>query len=75
VTSRRQDAENVEPLMYATPWFMTLFTTTLPWATVLRIWDMFYCEGCRVLLQIALAIMTLHAGAPRPRARLPLPVP
>lgn len=28
---------------------------------MLRIWDMFFCEGERVLLQVALAIMTIHA--------------
>lgn len=26
-------------------WFMCLYCRTLPWPTVLRIWDMFLCEG------------------------------
>lgn len=30
---------------------------TLPWACVLRIWDMFMCEGVKVLFRVALVIM------------------
>lgn len=36
---------------------MTLFTTTLPWASVLRVWDMFYFEGVNLFYRIGLAIM------------------
>jgi hypothetical protein len=32
-------------MMYCTPWFMTLFATTLPWTSVIRIWDIFFFEG------------------------------
>lgn len=28
-----------------TEWFMCIFARTLPWASVLRVWDMFFCEG------------------------------
>jgi hypothetical protein len=31
--------------MYVTQWFLTLFTMALPWATVLRVWDVFYLGG------------------------------
>uniref|UniRef100_UPI00398E5E9D TBC1 domain family member 10A-like n=1 Tax=Pristiophorus japonicus TaxID=55135 RepID=UPI00398E5E9D len=34
----------VDPLLYMTEWFMCLFSRTLPWATVLRVWDMFFSE-------------------------------
>ncbi|CAJ0926132.1 11071_t:CDS:10 [Entrophospora sp. SA101] len=51
-------AENdVIPLIYVTQWFMTLFTMTLPWASVLRVWDMFYFEGVNLFYRIGLAIM------------------
>lgn len=36
---------NLEPIMYMTEWFMCAFSRTLPWASVLRVWDMFLCEG------------------------------
>jgi hypothetical protein len=26
-------------------WFMCIYTRTLPWSSVLRVWDMFFCEG------------------------------
>ncbi|CAG8519736.1 12364_t:CDS:10 [Funneliformis caledonium] len=51
-------AENdILPLMYITQWFMTIFTMTLPWASVLRVWDIFYFEGVKLFFRIGLAIM------------------
>ena len=50
---------DVPPLIYMTPWFMTLYTMALPWPTVLRIWDMFYADGIKVLFRIGLAILDL----------------
>ncbi|KAK4805129.1 hypothetical protein QYF61_008891, partial [Mycteria americana] len=35
----------VEPVLYLTEWFMCIFARSLPWAAVLRVWDMFFCEG------------------------------
>ncbi len=40
-----QKKQRIEPILYMTEWFMCLFSRTLPWATVLRVWDMFFCEG------------------------------
>ncbi|CAI2174306.1 15608_t:CDS:10 [Funneliformis geosporum] len=51
-------AENdILPLMYITQWFMTIFTMALPWASVLRVWDIFYFEGVKLFFRIGLAIM------------------
>ncbi|XP_071094211.1 TBC1 domain family member 10B-like [Haliotis cracherodii] len=56
--------QRVEPIMYMTEWFMCVFTRNLPWACVLRIWDMFLCEGVKVMFRIALVLikMTLSGG-------------
>ncbi|KAJ1654137.1 hypothetical protein IWQ61_005883 [Dispira simplex] len=48
---------DITPLMYVTQWFMTLFTMTLPWPSVLRVWDWFYLKGPKILFRIGLAIM------------------
>jgi len=40
-----QDSTGADARMYTTPWFMTVFFTSLPWTTVVRIWDAFFCEG------------------------------
>lgn len=40
-----QKKQGVISLMYITKWFLTMYTTTLPWEIVLRIWDLFYSEG------------------------------
>ncbi|KNC49898.1 TBC1 domain family member 10B [Thecamonas trahens ATCC 50062] len=42
--------------LYATPWFMTLFTGALPGAHCVRILDAFLAEGKKILFRIALAL-------------------
>eukprot|EP00040_Diaphanoeca_grandis_P028324 m.163829 g.163829 ORF g.163829 m.163829 type:complete len:544 (+) comp31307_c0_seq1:262-1893(+) len=52
---------DLEPLLYFTDWFMCAFVKTLPWQTVLRVWDMFLFEGQKILYRAALAILHLSA--------------
>ena len=40
--------QKIDPLLYMTEWFMCAFARTLPWSSVLRVWDMFFCEGTRL---------------------------
>ncbi|KAI8090325.1 rab-GTPase-TBC domain-containing protein [Thamnidium elegans] len=56
-----QHLENndVLPIMYIAQWFLTAFTMTLPWDTVLRVWDAFYFEGIKVFYRVSLAIMEI----------------
>lgn len=48
----------IDPILYMTEWFMCIFSRTLPWACVLRVWDMFFCEGTL----LALARLRLNEG-------------
>ena len=50
-------AQGIEPILYMTEWFLCAFTRTLPWPTVLRIWDMFMCEGIKVLFKVGLVLL------------------
>ncbi|XP_072293876.1 uncharacterized protein tbc1d10c [Eucyclogobius newberryi] len=52
----------VEPLMFATDWLMCLFTRHLPFNTLLRVWDLFFCYGIRVLLQVAVVLVQRVLG-------------
>ncbi|CEG73143.1 hypothetical protein RMATCC62417_08579 [Rhizopus microsporus] len=56
-----QHLENndVLPIMYIAQWFLTAFTMTLPWESVLRVWDAFYFEGIKVFYRVSLAIMDI----------------
>ena len=38
---------------------MSMYSRTLPWPTVLRIWDMFFFEGVKVLFKVALTVLSL----------------
>ncbi|XP_013380017.1 TBC1 domain family member 10B-like [Lingula anatina] len=44
-TYKHLKKQKVDPILYMTEWFMCVFTRTLPWSSVLRVWDMFFCEG------------------------------
>jgi hypothetical protein len=45
--------------MYASSWFLTLFTTALPLPVACRIMDVFLAEGMEVIFKVALALLTL----------------
>lgn len=47
----------IDPVLYMFEWFMCLFVRNLPWGTVLRIWDMFLCEGIVVIFKAAIVIL------------------
>ncbi|CAG8681576.1 6194_t:CDS:2, partial [Dentiscutata heterogama] len=49
--------ESVDPILYIPKWFLTIFTMVLPWASVLRVWDVFYFEGVKLFFRIGLAIL------------------
>lgn len=42
--------QRIDPIYYMTEWFMCAFARTLPWSTVLRVLDMFFCEGPQFFL-------------------------
>nr|XP_027218012.1 ecotropic viral integration site 5 ortholog-like [Penaeus vannamei] len=45
--------------MYASSWFLTLFSTTLPQPLACRVMDSFLVDGIEVIFRIALACLTL----------------
>jgi len=49
----------IEPIMFLPGWMLPLFVRTLPWATLLRVWDMFLCYGYLFLLRTAVAVVCL----------------
>ncbi|XP_071850227.1 uncharacterized protein [Apostichopus japonicus] len=52
----------IDPILYMTEWFMCIFSRTLPWSSVLRVWDMFLFEGIKVLFRVSLVILTYTLG-------------
>ena len=53
------DKQDMIPLLYFTDWFMCCYVKTLPWGTVLRVWDMFFFEGDKIFLRVALAVLSM----------------
>ncbi|XP_016311567.1 uncharacterized protein LOC107665268 [Sinocyclocheilus anshuiensis] len=59
--------QGVEPLMFATDWLMCLYSRHLPFDTLLRVWDLFFCCGVRVLFQVAVVLVRRCLGEGRLR--------
>ncbi|CAO3647372.1 unnamed protein product [Mucor hiemalis] len=57
VIHRHMENEGVTPSMYASQWFITLFSYRCPIELSFRVIDMLLVEGTQVLIQIALAII------------------
>jgi TBC1 domain family member 10 len=53
------DTFGVDHAMYASQWFMTLFSYSFPFDVVMRVWDMFLFEGWKVVYRVALAVLKL----------------
>ncbi|GFR92110.1 TBC1 domain family member 10A-like [Elysia marginata] len=49
--------QHIEPIMYMTEWFMCVYTRTLSWTIVLRLWDQFLCEGVKVMFRVGLVLL------------------
>uniref|UniRef100_UPI00358F2DBD TBC1 domain family member 10A isoform X2 n=1 Tax=Myxine glutinosa TaxID=7769 RepID=UPI00358F2DBD len=59
---RHLKKNGVDPVLYMTEWFMCIFARTLPWDSVLRVWDMFFCEGVKVMFRVALVLLRHALG-------------
>ncbi|XP_026153940.1 TBC1 domain family member 10A-like isoform X2 [Mastacembelus armatus] len=63
VAHRHLKKHKLEPVLYMTEWFMCAFSRTLPWASVLRVWDMFLCEGVKILFRVGLVLLKYTLGS------------
>ena len=51
--------DEILPAMYASTWFISLFSKSLDFQIVLRIYDCFFLEGFKIIYRIALALLKL----------------
>lgn len=49
----------VDPSHFSVQWFVCIFAYNLSRDVVIRLWDIFFVEGCCFLFKVAMAIMTL----------------
>lgn len=54
---------NFLPQTYGSQWFMTIFAVNMPFACIVRIWDIFMVEGRKIMYRVALAIFKLNEKA------------
>jgi hypothetical protein len=51
------EEQMIMPAMYASSWFMTVFSADLPFPLAVRIWDVFLYEGMKVVFGVGLALL------------------
>ncbi|XP_059670528.1 uncharacterized protein LOC132316046 isoform X2 [Cornus florida] len=49
--------EMINPSMYASQWFITVFSYSFPFHLSLRIWDAFLFEGVKIVFKVGLALL------------------
>lgn len=59
---RHLEKHKIDPVLYMTEWFMCAFSRTLPWASVLRVWDMFLCDGVKIIFRVGLVLLKCMLG-------------
>lgn len=64
VAHKHLSRQKIDPLLYMTEWFMCAFARTLPWSSVLRVWDMFFCEGVKIIFRVGLVLLKHALGSP-----------
>lgn len=47
----------VDPSFFASQWFLTLFVYHFQFRSLLRIWDIFMCEGWKEIFRVAIGLM------------------
>ena len=53
---------SISTTAYATKWYITLFSNSVPFQTQLRLWDAFLLEGYDVFVAVAVAIVWVYRG-------------
>lgn len=54
---------NIQSVLYATPWFMTLYSSVLPFNLFLRTFDIFLLEKWKIIYRVGLTILKHHEAA------------
>jgi len=68
---RHLTKQHLDPVLYMVEWFMCIYVRTLPWPSVLRVWDIFFCEGVEVLFRVGLVLLKYSFIKPKVIKRCP----
>jgi TBC1 domain family member 10 len=54
---RHLEAQKCEMSFFAKSWFMTLFVYEFEFDALMRVWDIFFCEGWTIVFRVGLALL------------------
>lgn len=52
--------ENVVTSMYGTKWYLMVFLHCIPFSATLRVWDVMFYEGYRIVFAVAIGLLKMH---------------
>lgn len=55
--SKRLDELEIQPSFFASQWFLTLFVGHFPFRALLRVWDIFFSEGWKIIFRTGIALL------------------
>ena len=54
---KKLDQLEVDPSLYATPWFLTVFASCFPLGFVARVFDLLFLDGLAAIIKVAVCLM------------------
>jgi USP6 N-terminal-like protein len=57
---RHFDKNGLDAILYSLKWFFVIFVERIPFSLCLRVWDLYFLEGERVITATAFTILRLH---------------
>merc|ERR1719481_2288334 len=54
---RQLELLEVDPSLYATPWFLTLFAAHFPLGFVARVFDLLFLEGAEAIIKVSVCLL------------------
>lgn len=60
---RQLDRLEVDPSLYSTPWFLTLFAAHFPLGFVTRVFDLLLLEGPHAIIKVGVCLLVEHANS------------
>ncbi|GET93706.1 Rab-like GTPase activating protein, putative [Leishmania tarentolae] len=55
--SKRLEELEIQPSFFASQWFLTLFVGHFPFRALLRVWDIFFSEGWKIIFRTGIALL------------------
>ena len=57
--STKLEQFQVDPSIFASQWFLTIFVYNMPFSLVARVWDLFFVKGWSIVFRVSIVLLEL----------------